>query len=657
MDQYLDIFIEESKEHLQSLNDQVLLLEKHPSEGSIVQEIFRSAHTLKGMAASMGYEDLTNLTHMMENVLDGIRNGELQVTQRLLDVLFESLDHLEEMILSIAAGGDGKKEVKATLALLQEIASGSPDHAVRGGNKEMPVQILYDSYEKEVIRQALNEGFSVYQTEIELREDCMLKAVRIHMAFAVIGQAGEIVKSVPAVDQLEQEEIEGPVHVTVVTMDASDTLEKRILSVSEIQNVTLIPVNGEALLSDEETADTQEKMEKAGKNLPIAAGNQSKTIRVNIDKLDSLVNLFEELVIDRGRLEKIAKDSGHTDLLEAVEKMARVSSELQDIILNIRMVPVDQVFSRFPRMIRSLAKELGKTVKLEISGAETELDRTIMDELGDSLVHLLRNSIDHGIESPEVRLNKGKTSAGTISLRAYHSGSSVFIEIEDDGAGVDRKKVQERAIQKGILRADQAAEYTDKQIYELLFAPGFSTAETVSDISGRGVGLDAVKSKIESLGGIVSVDSDPGAGTIFSIQLPLTLSILASLLVEAGEETYAIPLSSIVETALINEEEMFFIQEQKAMDFRDRVIPLFSLKEVYEIPLHSSKKANTWQPVVFIKKGNKTAGLLVDAFIGHQEIVLKSLGDYFPSVYAISGATILEDGQVALIMDCNALIS
>ena len=366
------------------------------------------------------------------------------------------------------------------------------------------------------------------------------------------------------------------------------------------------------------------------------------------------MNLFEELVIDRGRLQSISEDLRNAELDETVERMSRITGDLQNIILNMRMVPVETVFNRFPRMVRQLARDLNKKINLEVIGAETELDRTVIDEIGDPLVHLIRNSLDHGIESPEVRKSKGKPEEGTVVLRAYHSGNHVFIEIEDDGAGINREKVLKKAISRGIVSEELALTLTDKQVAELILSSGFSTADVISDVSGRGVGLDVVKTTIESLGGTMDISSTEGKGSLFSIQLPLTLSIISVMLVELGEEIYAIPLSSIIETAIIRSSDILNAHNQKVIDFRGKVVPLVFLEDVFEVPRESTK--DEFHSVVLVRKGDKLAGLVVDSFIGQQEVVLKSLGAYLTSVFAISGATILGNGKVALIVDCNALI-
>lgn len=663
MSQYLDLFIDESKEHLQAINERLLELEKTPEDMSVVNDIFRSAHTLKGMSATMGFEDLANLTHQMENVLDGIRNRRLSVTPELLDVIFEAVDHLEAMISSIAAGGDGTRDVRRTVEQLKRIEQGEMPNK-QAAREEPPLEHAYGEFEYYVLEQAKEQGFSVYEIRVRLRDDCLLKAARVYMVFEQLNEVGEIVKAMPPVEMLEEEQFDREFLVTVVSKAPADELQKRLMGISEIDDVKVSMLSSNEPSAESEKASAPQQpaaMEQAEAVQAEAeapekqtAKQATKTIRVNIERLDMLMNLFEELVVDRGRLEQISRELNHAELTETVERMSRISSDLQTIILNMRMVPVETVFNRFPRMVRQLARELGKKVRLDVIGAETELDRTVIDEIGDPLVHLLRNALDHGIEAPDVRAARGKPEEGTIQLRAYHSGNHVFIEIEDDGAGISREKVLKKAINRGIVSPEAAEHLTDEQVYELIFAPGFSTADHISDISGRGVGLDVVKSTIESLGGTVAVDSRPGQGSLFSIQLPLTLSIISVLLVQIAAETYAIPLSSIMETALIRKEDVFYVHNQPVIDFRGKVVPLVRLKDVFAVPGVSDDSETV--PAVIVRKGEKLAALAVDSFIGQQEVVLKSLGNYLSSVFAISGATILGDGRVALIIDCNALV-
>lgn len=670
MNQYLEVFIEESKEHLQACNEKLLELEKNPTDLSIVNEIFRSAHTLKGMSATMGYEDLANLTHQMENVLDAIRNDKLSVTADILDVVFASVDHLEEMVFSIAEGGDGKKDVTKVVEMLKQIENGETVTADTK-SEAAPEQSLqsiqsYDDYENAVIQQSKEQGFSPLELTITLRTDCLLKAARVFMVFEILEQAGEVIKTLPSVELLEEEKFDHQFTVALVTKETAEDLKEKVMKVSEIEDVIVRQINldnattavselsdvkQEEIIDKQEIEQPKQEIKTATKQ---AAATSSKTIRVNIERLDILMNLFEELVIDRGRLEQISRDLNNSELNETVERMSRISGDLQNIILNMRMVPVETVFNRFPRMIRQLAKDLNKKIHLEIVGAETELDRTVIDEIGDPLVHLLRNAIDHGIEMPEERMKNGKSEEGHVVLSAYHSGNHVFIEIEDDGAGINRERVLKKALDRGVVTQQIAATLTDKQVYELIFSSGFSTADKISDISGRGVGLDVVKSTIETLGGTVTVDAVEGKGSLFSIQLPLTLSIISVMLVELRNEKYAVPLSSIIETAVIKKEDILQAHNQKVIDFRGKIVPLVFLSEIFEVP--ETKGEENFVSLIIVRKGEKMAALVVDSFIGQQEIVLKSLGNYLNSVFAISGATILGDGQVALIVDCNALI-
>lgn len=677
INQYLEMFIEESKEHLQACNDHLLELEKNPQDLSIVNEVFRSAHTLKGMSATMGYEDIANLTHKMENVLDEIRNNRLHVTPELLDVVFVAVDQLEEMVFNIADGGDGKLNVEETVKKLHEIETGEIEVAATVVQNDsistLENYLTYDDYEMTVIQQSTEQNYFTYEISVKLREDCLLKAARVYMVFELLEKMGDVIKSSPSVEKLEDEDFDEQFFIAFVTTEAQDDLQKKLMKVSEVTEVIVNTVSleqlkkrqSEAFEKEEKTTMEIQPVEKkpsvevkAASEKQVATKNNqthgNKTIRVNIERLDILMNLFEELVIDRGRLQSISENLHDSELEETVERMARITGDLQNIILTMRMVPVDTVFNRFPKMVRQLARDLNKKVNLQVIGAETELDRTVIDEIGDPLVHLIRNSLDHGIESPEIRKAKGKPEEGTVVLRAYHSGNHVFIEIEDDGAGISRERVLKKAIAKNIVTPEAATVMSDKQVAELILSSGFSTAEVISDVSGRGVGLDVVKTTIESLGGSIEISSTEGQGSLFSIQLPLTLSIISVMLVELGEEIFAIPLSSIIETAIIRSSDILNAHNQKVIDFRGKVVPLVFLEEVFEVPHEHGE--DEFHSVVLVRKGDKMAGLVVDSFIGQQEIVLKSLGSYLSSVFAISGATILGNGKVALIVDCNALI-
>lgn len=671
MDQYLDVFIDESKEHLQSCSEKLLELEKNPGSLEIVNEIFRSAHTLKGMAATMGFEDLASLTHTMENVLDGIRGERIAASQEAMDAIFSAMDDLEAMIESISSGGDGKRDVTVSVAQLVKIEKGEESVqntvlAETAASIAVPsphgLDMDYGPFDLAMIEQSREMGYGCYEISIALRHDCLLKTARVYMVFEVLEKFGEVIKSEPAVEKLEKEEFDSSFTVALVTNQDIQEIRNQIMLVSEIEKVDVRDIAGksaEVIQSGEpgnvQTADHKSPESSAQQASPKGEQKQgNKTIRVNIDRLNLLMNLFEELVIDKGRLEQISRDAQNTELTETVERLSRVSGDLQEVILKMRMMPVETVFNRFPRMVRQLAKDLNKNMKLEIVGAETELDRTVLDEIGDPIVHLLRNAIDHGIEKPSDRKAAGKPEEGTIILRAFHSGNHVYIEIQDDGGGINRERVIKKALSNGIISANDAERLTDQQASELIMAPGFSTAETISDISGRGVGLDVVRSAIESLGGSITIHSTEGKGSLFSIQLPLTLSIITALLIKAGGETYAIPLTSIVETAIIREDEIMTAHTKKVVDYRGSIIPIVNLGEVFQAG--DSIEESGEIPLVIVRKGDKRAALAVDAFIGQHEIVMKSLGDYLTKVFAISGGAILGDGQVALIIDCNSLI-
>ncbi|MBU5466900.1 chemotaxis protein CheA [Virgibacillus sp. MSJ-26] len=654
---YLELFLDESNEHLQAVNDNLLKLEEEPTNLDIVNEIFRSAHTLKGMAATMEYSDIATLTHHMENVLDDIRNQELNVTTDVIDISFDAVELLEEMVKSIAEGGAGERDISSLVARLDQIGSSENIETMKTVDKP-DVHLELDEYQLTVIKQGNEQGYNSYQITIELIEDCMLKAARVFMIFEVLEGLGEIIQTDPSVEELEAENFEQSFSLIVLSKESAKKIDTDVNRISEINQVIISSFDVTDSVKEKPESKSSQEIHQAGDE---SESNQSKsvpskTIRVNMERIDGLMNLFEEIVISRGRLEQLSSELENHELTETVEEISRASSEMQNLILSMRMVPVEQVFNRFPRMVRGLAKDLDKKVKLEIIGAETELDRTVIDEIGDPLVHLIRNSVDHGIESPEERLNSGKPGEGMLILRAYHSGNHVFIEVEDDGAGINRDKVLHKAIENGLVDSEQSEHMSDHEIHQLILSSGFSTADHISDVSGRGVGLDVVRSKIESLGGKILIHSAEGEGSKFIIELPLTLSILSTLMVNVADEIYGVPLSSIVETAILTKEQIMHARGRYVMDFRGKVVPLVFLKEVFQVPCDLSDVQENYFSIVIVQKGDKLTGLVVNSFIGQHEVVLKSLGNYLQDVYAISGATILGNGHVALIIDPNELI-
>lgn len=669
VNQYLDIFLEESKEHLQQLNEKLLLLETDSKNINLINEIFRSAHTLKGMAATMGFTKMATLTHEMESLLDLARNNKRLIDSDIMDTLFHGVDILEQMVTLITEAGNDEHDINGIVKRLQSLASGKSVEVVNNDNKDSDSEftLTFDEYERTVLKQSLESQFSIYQIKVEIEEETILKSARAYMVYHDLEELGEIFKTYPSVEVIENEDFGNVFYIVLITKDTSEEIKSAILRISEIADVAISPITNLELKLDK--ASSSQPVESEAKIIQEKTNNRvdaspkglqpkmhSKMIRVDIERLDELMNLFSELVIDKGRLEQLANELKTPSLTETVEHMSRISSSLQNNILNLRMVSIEQVFNRFPRMVRDLSKELNKKVNLNIIGANTELDRTVIDEIGDPLVHLLRNSVDHGLETTDERIKANKPEEGLLTLKAYHSSNFVFIEVSDDGKGIDKDKVLKKAIEKGLITQEISSALTDKQVLDLLFASGLSTSETISDISGRGVGLDVVKSKIESLGGFVTVDSELGKGTKFTIQLPLTLSIISTMLVAIDEEEYAIPLSSIIETAIYKKSEIMTAHNQEVIDFRGKIVPLVYLNKIFNVPKTTEVVEKGEVAVLIVRKGDKIAGLVVDSFIGQHEVVLKSLGNYLTNVFAISGATILGDGQVTLIIDTNSLI-
>ncbi|MEH7307405.1 chemotaxis protein CheA, partial [Neobacillus drentensis] len=535
-----------------------------------------------------------------------------------------------------------------------------PDFLSASREVAATAEFVLDEFQATVINEARKSGNNLYQINVFVDERCVMKSIRAYLVFQAAEELGELIQTNPSVEQIEEENFGDSFTLLMLSERSSEEVRSKLMNVSEIREVLVIEITNQepqnTLTLPEEKVEKSEPAPRTQENEDSSTSKKkqrSKSIRVDIDKLDHLMNLFSELIIDRGRLDQIARKSHLTELTETVEHMTRISTDLQGLILNMRMVQVEQVFNRFPRMVRDLAKELNKKVQLIVEGEETELDRTVIDEIGDPLVHLLRNALDHGLETTEERMAANKPEEGKIQLKAYHSGNHVFIEVSDDGKGINRDKVLNKAIERGVVSEQEAKMLTDQQVYALLFSSGFSTADKISDISGRGVGLDVVKTKIESLGGLITIDSSPGKGSIFHIQLPLTLSIIYAMLVKVEEETFAIPFNSIVEITTAADNVVSTLQGQDVIQFRGQVVPLVYLNETLQVPTTNTTSNKREQFIVIVRKGNLTRGIVIDSVLGQQEIVLKSVGKYLTSLNFISGATILGNGQVALIIDSN----
>ncbi len=701
--QYLEIFLDETKEHLQNLNTQILELESDPESMDTINEIFRAAHSLKGMAGTMGYKRMQNLTHDMENVFSEVRNGNIKVQPDMIDVLFQCLDALEEYTDNIQSSADeGTNDNEPLIKQLNDILNGNkggaapaPAPAKEAPKEESPAadgdakwnNIVLDESQISVINEAKNQEKGVFGLTVEVQESCILKAARAFLVFKALEEKGEILVSDPSAQDVEDEKFDRDFTLIVVSDSPLEELIKAAANVSEIANVVGAPLNleenknikaAEAAAAKEEekaksapaaapaAAPAPAKKKEEPKSAPAAKGGEKKiskpvvnrTVRVDIEKLDGLMNLVSELIIAKNSLVSASSqgESGTTSAAfnEQIEYLESVTTNLHESVMKVRMVPIESVVAKFPRMIRDLSKTLGKKMELYMTGEETELDRTVVDEIGDPLMHLLRNSADHGLESAEVRAERGKPPVGSIFLDAYQDGNNVVIEVRDDGNGIDVEAVKNKALERGTITPEQAGNMSDKEIINLLFLPSFSTAKQVTDISGRGVGLDVVRSKIEALSGEVEVKSELGVGSTWTIRLPLTLAIIQALMVVVGGEKYAISLGSIETIETIEPNDIKLVQNEEVINLRGTVIPLIRLPEVLDVK--STTNPGDSLVSVIVKKGDKLAGLVIDELLGQQEIVIKSLGKYIKKCKIISGATILGDGEVALILDANALI-
>ena len=693
--QYLEIFIDESNEHLQTLSDQLMILEKEPENSDTINEIFRAAHSLKGMAGTMGYKRMQNLTHDMENVFSEVRNGNVKVTSDMVDVLFQCLDALETYVTNIQNNQDeGTDDNEPIIKALNSFISGDDakkeDNAAKAADTAKPAteseagdgELTLADFEKNAVNEALKKNLNVYSIKVTVDENCILKAARAFLVFKNLEGHGDIIKSEPSAQDIEDEKFDFEFRIIIVTEESFENITGIIKNVSEIKDATGSAIT-EPFAEETDEAETKEaakaenKDDKAGedkkeskpavaqaKKQPASNNKSGKamshTVRVDIEKLDVLMNLVSELIIAKNGLVSASIGEGeetnnvNQNFVDQIEYLERVTTNLHESVMKVRMMPIESVFSKFPRMIRDLNKKLDKKMELYMSGEETELDRTVIDEIGDPIMHLLRNSADHGLESAEVRLERGKPEVGSIFLDAYQEGNNVVIEVRDDGNGIDVEKVKKKAVEKGNITEEQAALMTDKEAIDLLFKPSFSTADKVTDVSGRGVGLDVVKSKIEALGGDVEVKSVYGEGSTFSIRLPLTLAIIQALMVRLGNEKYAIALGSIQTIEDIPVSEIKHVHAKEVINLRGNVIPLIRLRELLDVPGEPLDSDNV--TVVIVSKGDKQAGLVVDSLIGQMEIVIKSLGKYINISRMISGATILGDGSVALIIDANTLV-
>ncbi len=687
-DEEISIFFEELEEKLQVISDNLLLMEKEGASPEVIQEIFRAAHTIKGSSAVMGYEKISGLTHEIENIFDRLRQGSLAVNKALVDTLFEALDTLRMLKKEVmehgqestginriitalrertagcakapAAGGAAEKEVSTVLppAVRSEEKNTAP---AGGGGYQFTGGVELNDIEESMVREAEVRGYQAYWLEIGIDQACQMKAARAFLIFETLQQVGEIMKSVPPAEDLQDGKYDRGFGVLVFTQEDAGQIKNLVFSIAEVTDVKIIPVRSFPPAAASGSGFGEGAAAGAGRRERAAEQSKEniKTVRVDVQKLDTLMNLVGELVIDRTRLDRFVDvfesrygDELAENILEISSHLGQVTNSLQEEIMKARMLPVAYVFNRLPRMVRDLAHKMGKEVDFVIEGRETELDRNVIEVIGDPLIHLLRNSVDHGIEPPEERVRLGKPRAGKLLLKAAYVEGQIEITLADDGRGMDPALMRKKAVEKGLLTPEAAARLTDREALDLIFLPGFSTSADVSDISGRGVGMDIVRNQIEQINGSVDYVSAPGAGTTFTIKLPLTLAIIRALMVGLGEQVYAFPLTNVVETLALKPGEIRRVRHSEVIVVRGHVLPLIRLAHLFN--QESSPGERIF--VVVLGSAEKKVGVVVDRLIGEQEIVIKSLGGYLGQVNGLSGATILGDGSVALIVDARSIV-
>ena len=691
--QYLEIFIDETAEHIQSLSDCIMVLEKEPENKDTINEIFRAAHSLKGMAGTMGFKRMQHLTHDMEDVFQEVRSDKVKVTSDLIDLLFQCLDAIEgylDIIKSTSDEGteDNEAIIKGLNRFLEKAENGeTPKEAPKEEVKEEKtaeyekkyLDISFTYAEREALRAAEDSGSNIYGVTVYIQKECLLKAARAFLVFKAVEELGQILVYSPSSQDIEDEKFDLDFSFYLSADADLAAVLKAVNGVSEIETVVGEQIQYVSVVADSakedmaltaaETARADAKQSaaitvKESKQQPAAKGKTvskpvtNRTVRVDIEKLDALMNQVSELIIAKNSLVSISSTESsnlqNQSFHEQIEYLERITTNLHESVMKVRMVPIESVVNKFPRMIRDLARKLDKKMELYMTGEDTELDRTVVDQIGDPLQHLLRNSADHGLESAVVRAERGKPEVGSIHLNAFQEGNNVIIEVSDDGNGIDTDRVKVKAIERGLVSPEQAEKLSQKEIIDFLFMPSFSMAKEITDVSGRGVGLDVVKSNIEALGGDVEVRSRLGEGTKFSVRLPLTLAIIQALMVEIRDEKYAIALGSIQNIEDIPVKDIKYVEAKEVIHLRGMVIPLIRLDKLLDIqPMEEEPESLT---VVVVKKGDKFAGLVVDNLMGQQEIVIKSLGKYINNNKLISGATILGDGEVALILDVNTLM-
>lgn len=649
---YLDVFFEETDTYLGTLNDEVLKLEENPEDIEVLNAIFRSAHTLKGMAATMGYETMAKLTHQMENVFEVLKNGEITATHDTVSLIFNCLDTLSEIVEDLRASGNGDLDVANLVNELKQVVSGSSDNPDETIGTESITTLIpeiknYSISDIKTVQEGISLGYNGYIVAVKLSEASPMKGVRAFLTLNDLKSSGQLVLIEPEEDKMEAEDYDGIIQVLYLTKLGRDEIVEMLTEESDIEQVVV----EEALmvLKDPEEAEKKDRTEKK-KVVPKKNITQTRqTIRVDLTRLDQFMNLVSELVIHRSHLETISNEKNIFEVQEPLEQVERITSELQEVVLQLRMQPFNVAVQRFPRMIRDLANDLNKDLQLVIEGESTELDRTVVTELSEPLVHLLRNAADHGIEDPDDREKNGKPRQGTITVGAYPEGNRASITVTDDGKGIDPEIIARSAEGKGISTEG----LTDQEIIQLIFHPGFSTKTEVTGVSGRGVGMDVVKEKINSLNGTIQLESVIGKGSTFRITLPLTLSIIQALIIKVGNGTFAIPQSAIEKIEEYDKESINIIHEAEVYEYNGSYIPVSYLSET--LGFNSGLDAEPY--VVVINDRGRYYALVIDGLVEQREIVIKDLGKELQKMNQYLGATILGNGEVILILDVSTILT
>jgi two-component system, chemotaxis family, sensor kinase CheA len=642
--QYLPMFLAEGREHLQELNLAVVRIEEQPDDPATVDEIFRIAHSMKGMSATMGFAGMAALTHEMEDVFELLRQRKGGLEREAIDVLLQCLDTLGEAVDAIEENGAERIVPEPLIARLRELVrERTPDQdADRHGSGEPPAEIAALAAEQRVVHVCA-----------QLSDDVQMPAVRAYMVLSVLAEKGEIVSSAPSPDGVDA--FSGAqIDAWLATEEAEDALAALAGSVPDVAAVQALVVE----VAAEEPADAPVAAKPDAPAAPAAAGgagtgHKSKgasTVRVDAERLDQLMHFMGELVLHRTQVEGLVAQADVPGLSHAMQNLTRTSHALQQMVMQVRMIPVEAVFLRFPRLVRDLSTKLGKQVELSLVGQDTELDRTVVDALGDPLVHLVRNSLDHGLEPPEERVAAGKPATGTLEISARHAGGNVIISVRDDGRGIDPRKVARKAAERGLIAADVVDAVDAKAAAELLFHPGFSTAEVTSDISGRGVGMDAVRTTVRELGGEVLLHSELGKGTTAQVRLPLTLAIMAALLVEVGGAPFAVPIDRVERTVKLADHTLRSVAGERMLVMRDGVLPV--VDGGTRLNRSATPEADH---AVIVRAADSRLAVAVTKLVGQHELVTRPLPPDVAEHAPLSGGAVLPNGQIALIVDCDAL--